>query len=142
METVEALCSVFYLFSKLGVKEKQFKQIYEESKLDPKYMEPLAKSYQEHKGELKKLLIQTEEDKEIHFKELHWRIDVEIAGKTKSSSVVPKFLLNLMLEKEGKPMGLLLESNYSNLKRVKEELQNAIASLNSPYGRKIARYAK
>ncbi len=128
--------------AKINVKEAQFGEIFDQSKLNPAFKEEMGKMYQEHKAEIKQLLEEEAGTGELHFKELHWRLDIEIAGKTKTATTVPKFLLNLIMEKDGKESAMVLESSYANMRRLKEELQNAVNSLSLSYGRKVLKYAK
>ena len=124
------------------MREAQFNEIFEETKLKPEFQESIAKAYSETKAALRGIIEDTEESHEIHYKDLHWRLDMEIFGKSRGSALAPKFLLNLVLDDGGKEKAMVLESNYANLKKLKEELQSAASAINLSYGRKVLKYAK
>ena len=83
-----------------------------------------------------------ESEKSTHFEDLEWRFDMQLGNKLRYETLAPKFILNLKLLKEGEGQNLLLESNYANMKRIGEELQSAISSLNLPYSRKLLKFVK
>ena len=141
-DSLEALCSFFYYLAKNNVKDSSFDKIYEECKLNTNFKGSMLKIFQNKKADIRKALGIEEDEDELHFKDLHWRVELEVASKAKASPVALKYLLSLQLEQHKKPLGLALECNYANMKRLKEELQNAVASVNMSYGRKIQRYAK
>lgn len=124
------------------MKQKSFFAIIEESKLNESFTETIAKVLETKKLDIKKKIMIEEEDTELHFQDLHWRVDIEIASKTKSTQVIPKFLIDLKLNQGKKPIGIAMECNYANMKKLKDELQLAVNSISQPYGRKIQKYAK
>ncbi len=127
---------------KNSIKDSSFDIIYDECKLNPDFKQTIAKTYQTKRADIRKALGIETEEAELHFREMHWRVDVEVASKAKANPVALKYLLNLQLEQHKQPLGLVLECNYANMKRLKEELQSAVSSVGLSYGRKIQRYAK
>ena len=124
------------------MKEPRFNEVFEEIKLNPEFKEPMLKMHEANKEALKSFIEDKMDYSEVHFKELHWRIDMQIADKIKGNALIPKFLLNLTLNEKGKEKSMLIESNYSNLARMRDELKNAVAAINLSYGRKVIKYAK
>ena len=78
----------------------------------------------------------------LRFKEIDWRFSVVMATRDKKHMMCPKVTLNLTLTQENQNKELLIDCDYANLLRLKEELENAVKSLDSPLSKKVFKYMK
>jgi len=85
----------------------------------------------------------------LRYKQLTWRLDVELARRNMTQMTEPKFMLRLDvfdprdgLVEQPKVESFHLQSDFANLKRVQNELQRALAELNSPHAQRLVRYIK
>ena len=141
-EVIEAFSSLFYLFAKYNVQEARLDEIADDAGFNPDFKPAIFNMYENNKQTLRSFISKNTTKDEIRFKELRWRIDMEIADKIKGSTLVPKFLLNLILKENEREKSMLIESNYANLEKMKNELKNAVSAINLSYGRKVIKYAK
>jgi len=81
------------------------------------------------------------------YKDLTWRLDVELARRDMRVTTHPKYMLRLDVfdQREGgcgNPSieSFHLEAEYANLKRVQTELQRALDELASPHCDRLLRY--
>jgi len=83
------------------------------------------------------------------YKQLTWRLDVELARRNLTQLTEPKYMIRLdvydprdgLLEKP-KVESFSLQSDFANLKRVQTELQRALAELAAPHAQRLVRYIK
>lgn len=82
------------------------------------------------------------------YKDLTWRLDMELARRNVSVMTEPKFMLRLDVMTPGtgeSPPKLErhhLQSDFANLKRLQGELQRAVAELSAPHAQRLVRYIK
>ena len=76
------------------------------------------------------------------FTSLRWRLEVEVASRTRYNEAKPSFLLELGTQNGdgGQVEKTLLEADYANLKHVQNELENALQELKSTHALRVARY--
>ena len=78
----------------------------------------------------------------MKFKEIEWRFSVVMATRDKKKMMLPKVTLNLTLSQHNRPSEFLLDCDYANLIRLKEELEIASKALDSPLSKKVFQYMK
>ncbi|KRX02097.1 hypothetical protein PPERSA_03159 [Pseudocohnilembus persalinus] len=78
-----------------------------------------------------------ENDQTPQFQNLKWRLDLQIASRSYQEIFAPKILLQLDLLKGEKTEGVLLETDYANLKHLHEELQLALKAHQTARQKKI-----
>lgn len=83
------------------------------------------------------------------YKDLEWRLDVELSGRQMSVMSAPKFQIRIdVYDPRGDEVGLsqeesfLLESDYSNMLHMQRELERALAESNSLHGQRMTGYIK
>jgi len=93
-----------------------------------------------------------------HYKNLDWRIDVQLASRSLRHDATPSFLLELqtcgpniiLTSNEGKEIQKqkettqihCLQSDYANLKHICSELEKALEQSKSVYARRLLRHVK
>jgi hypothetical protein len=108
--------------------------------------EEFAKCYQVHKRGLSavkgSLSISS-----MRYKDLTWRLDVELARRTVAVMQEPKFQLRLDLaggggagQSEGGTHSLHIQADYANMKKLQQELQNALDEQSNTHCQRLARY--
>ena len=105
-----------------------------------------------HLEELREILA-AENDKDVkRFKDLTWRLNLVTACRARQKVMVPKYTLKLDIassnlggsdEAEGeKTESFVLDVDYTNLKRIQQELEEALKSIDAPYSRKVVKFLK
>jgi hypothetical protein len=81
-----------------------------------------------------------------HYKDLEWRLDVQVASRSVRQQVKPTYLLKLHTHAKGSPVEdtepTVMEADYASLKHITTELQAALQEANSLHQRRLARYIK
>ena len=98
-----------------------------------------------HIDELRAILA-SENDKDVRrFKDLDWRLNLVTSCRARQKIMVPKFTMKLDLAKgqdEESTESYVLDCDYTNLKRIQQELEEALKSLDAPYSKKVAKFLK
>ena len=86
------------------------------------------------------------------FKDLNWRLSVVTSCRARQKVMVPKFTLKLDLETSTIDKGgedgqettesFVLDVDYTNLKRIQLELEEALKSIDAPYSKKVEKFLK
>eukprot|EP01117_Protostelium_nocturnum_P016808 TRINITY_DN6729_c0_g1_i1.p1 TRINITY_DN6729_c0_g1~~TRINITY_DN6729_c0_g1_i1.p1 ORF type:complete len:200 (-),score=32.85 TRINITY_DN6729_c0_g1_i1:60-659(-) len=77
-----------------------------------------------------------------HYKNLDWRFDVQLSSRSLRNQTEPLFTLCLTIEDGKESKKHYLESDYTNLKHLSEELENALRESKSTHARRIMRNIK
>ncbi|GIY95241.1 COMM domain-containing protein 2 [Caerostris extrusa] len=103
--------------------------------------EELVKCYLENNQEIRSLL--TSLNMGIpHYKNLEWRLDVQIASRTLRRPMEPSMLLRLQLDEENKSKNVILEADPSNVIHMTKVLDQALQEAKSQHFRRIMRSIK
>jgi len=75
-----------------------------------------------------------------HYQNLSWRLDLQIASRTQYQQFKPEFLLELTtVDGDDKTQKQFLQADYSNLKHLCTELENALKEAQSGHTRRVVR---
>ena len=78
-----------------------------------------------------------------NYKNLDWRLDIEIASRSLRGQINPIYLLKMETEgSDGEVQSNLLQTDVVNLKHIVQELENALSESKSGYARRIMRNVK
>ena len=104
-----------------------------------------------HLDELRDILM-TENGKDVRrYKDLDWRLNLVLGCRARQKVMVPKFTMKLDLatntNEEGdrqqeKTDSYVLDVDYTNLKRIQQELEEALKSIDAPYSKKVVKFLK
>ena len=79
----------------------------------------------------------------LHYVDLDWRLDVELASQSLRRQTVPTWIMKLTTEDAGgKRETQLLQTDATNLAHLYEELSMAFAEERTGYAKRIARNVK
>ena len=132
---------------------EEFEIIYEQSLLKPALKQAFYEAVFPHLEELREILA-AENDKDVkRFRDLNWRLNVVTACRARQKIMVPKYTLKLDLAtstldseastSEGQKIeSLVLDADYTNLKRIQQELEEALKSIDAPYSKKVVKFLK
>ena len=98
-------------------------------------------------------ILAAENDKDVkRFKDLNWRLSVVTSCRARQKVMVPKYTLKLDLETSTIDKGgedgqettesFVLDVDYTNLKRIQLELEEALKSIDAPYSKKVVKFLK
>ena len=104
-----------------------------------------------HLEELREILA-AENDKDVkRFKDLNWRLSVVTSCRARQKVMVPKYTLKIDLETSTieeatsaaqTTESFVLDVDYTNLKRIQLELEEALKSIDAPYSKKVVKFLK
>ena len=104
-----------------------------------------------HLEELREILA-AENDKDVkRFKDLNWRLSVVTFCRARQKVMVPKYTLKIDLETSKieeataaaqTTESFVLDVDYTNLKRIQLELEEALKSIDAPYSKKVVKFLK
>eukprot|EP01091_Cochliopodium_minus_P018203 TRINITY_DN7309_c1_g1_i1.p1 TRINITY_DN7309_c1_g1~~TRINITY_DN7309_c1_g1_i1.p1 ORF type:complete len:202 (-),score=77.20 TRINITY_DN7309_c1_g1_i1:97-702(-) len=78
-----------------------------------------------------------------NYKNLDWRLDVEISSRSLRGQVTPIYLLKMELEDSNDNVqSNLLQTDVVNLKHIVSELENALSESKTGYARRLMRNVK
>ena len=148
---LDALSYLILHLAKVKASADEFEIIYEQSLLKPSMKEAFQQAVFPHLDELREILA-AENVKDVkRFKDLNWRLNVVTSCRARQKVMVPKYTLKLDLEtstldKEGqegqKTESFVLDVDYTNLKRIQLELEEALKSIDAPYSKKVVKFLK
>jgi hypothetical protein len=89
----------------------------------------------------------SENEKDVkRFKDLDWRLNLVTSCRARQKIMVPKFTMKLDLKTGGSgeetTESYVLDADYTNLKRIQHELEEALKSLDAPYSKKVVKFLK
>eukprot|EP01052_Picozoa_sp_SAG31_P040214 SAG31_NODE_5771_length_2334_cov_4.524832_1_plen_387_part_00 len=105
----------------------------------------IAKHYAQNINDLAKINA-TQQLTTSHYKDLEWRLDVQVASRSARQQVLPTMLLKMHTHREGSQADaedpVVMQADYANLRHLATELQAAIQESNSHHHRRLSRYIK
>ena len=110
--------------------------------LNAELCEILSIFYGEKKEEIMTLLLKAKSAAVPEFVSLDWRLEMEVASRTRHNTFEPSFFMQLGTKNtgDGEPTSLLLECDYANMSHLKSELEAALLELKTQHALRVARY--
>ena len=65
-----------------------------------------------------------------------------MATRSRHNIMVPKYTLKFDLAQNNSTTSVVMDSDYNNLKRLQDELQDALKSMNGRYSKKVFKFLK
>ena len=92
----------------------------------------------------------------IHFSDLDWRLSMVTSTRSRHNMMVPKYTIKMDLQKAQSAKddlknnqsssndieSIIFDSDYNNLKRLQNEMEDALKSLNTRYPKKVIKFIK
>ena len=131
--------------AKVNANEQEFYKLYDSVGLNPdqEYKKAMFDVIFPYIGDIRHMLDQDNKKNSIHFQEMEWRLSMVVANRSRHNIMVPKFTTKFQFEKgNGELETVIADSDYNNMKRLQEELTEALASLNGRYSRKVMKFLK
>ncbi|PRP79153.1 COMM domain-containing protein 2 isoform 2 [Planoprotostelium fungivorum] len=138
---VEGLSWLFAEASRLLVNEEDFLATLTILGFSPELNAQITELYISHRSEIRTIQSQLSFDLP-HYKDLNWRFDVQLSSRSLRNQVTPLFTLCFNIEDNGETKKYYVESDYTNLKHLADELDNALRETKSTHSRRIMRNIK
>eukprot|EP01116_Phalansterium_solitarium_P019168 TRINITY_DN5274_c2_g1_i1.p1 TRINITY_DN5274_c2_g1~~TRINITY_DN5274_c2_g1_i1.p1 ORF type:complete len:234 (+),score=53.67 TRINITY_DN5274_c2_g1_i1:102-704(+) len=135
---VEATAQLFAEAAKLQLSEADFADSLSVLGLAPDLNQLLNILYLEHRSEIRQIQKELSFDM-AHYSNLDWRLDVQVASRALRSQLNAMFVLKLDTLENGETQSHMLQSDYTNLKHLADELDDALKEIRSAHVRRIAR---
>ncbi|KAM3137096.1 hypothetical protein pb186bvf_010824 [Paramecium bursaria] len=124
-------------FGKFRFGDREFKSNIEFLKLSQAKKTFFLQVMESNSQQLHKRLSFVESDGMPYFKNLEWRYDIQIASRAYEQEIKPRIFLKFDLENDQKQDHIIIESDYANLKNMREEISYLVAQLESSKQQKI-----
>mmetsp|Transcript_2477 Transcript_2477/g.3265 ORF Transcript_2477/g.3265 Transcript_2477/m.3265 type:complete len:200 (-) Transcript_2477:15-614(-) len=138
---VEGIAQLFREASSLFISDADFLATLVVLGFSDEINQQLKELYLANRSEIRALEKQSTFDLP-HFRNLDWRLDIQLASRCLRGQVEPVFTLQLDTISNGEQQSQYLQTDYVNLKHLCEELEIALKELKSPYCRRIMRNIK
>eukprot|EP01130_Rhizamoeba_saxonica_P018504 TRINITY_DN928_c1_g1_i1.p1 TRINITY_DN928_c1_g1~~TRINITY_DN928_c1_g1_i1.p1 ORF type:complete len:157 (-),score=29.20 TRINITY_DN928_c1_g1_i1:114-584(-) len=135
---VQALAYLFFEASKMKVRGNDFRESLLVLAFPDDLNDLLLHVYMSIRRDVRQLLSEMNYDLP-HYKDLSWRLDVQVASRMSRGEANPIFLLNIKTQEGPNEVVQTLQTDYTNLKNVTDKLQEALDQVKQPYVRRIAR---
>ena len=157
-EAVEALAYLILHICKINASEEEFFLIYQQSGLNqqPQFSKTMFDIIYPYIGELRDILKKENDRDTVKFSDLDWRLSMVTATRSKQKIMVPKYTVKMDVHtanaaanmergaasEEQQLESIIFDSDYNNMKRLQDELQTALKSLNGRYSKKVFKFLK
>ena len=146
----EALTYLILHLAKMDVQDEiTFEAIFESSGLKVDFAQSLLKIAKSAIPEIRELLAKEAERGSIHFKDFDWRLDMVTGCRQRQKMFLPKYTVKLELEQKPIKMSekptqqaMVFDMDYTNMKRLQDELQAAIKSVDNTYSKKVQKFIR
>eukprot|EP01027_Heterolobosea_sp_BB2_P014193 GEZU01020416.1.p2 GENE.GEZU01020416.1~~GEZU01020416.1.p2 ORF type:complete len:213 (-),score=38.59 GEZU01020416.1:1167-1772(-) len=138
-QAINALAYLFIESAKAGLSQKDFEISILDLNIDQAILDLFTKFYVDNLQAIRAQL----SNRGLtlpQYKDLQWRLDVEMASRTMRSIINPTFMLKLDIQNGEEVQSQLLETNYTNLRNICTSLENALKDVNAQHARRIRRY--
>jgi hypothetical protein len=110
--------------------------------LSSELCESMAGFYGEKKEEILVVLLKAKSSAIPEFASLNWRLEVEVASRSRHNTFEPSFLVELGTKsrEQEEPSKLLLEADHANMKHLQSELEAALQELKSTHMLRVTRF--
>lgn len=125
-----------------SVAEEDFEAVYAQSGLRQELKLSLYLALRGHIGELREILGKENSRGVLRLKEVDWRLSMVTACRQKQKLQCPKFTMQVAFEKQGQAQSVAFDLDYTTMKRLQCELQEAVKSVEGPYARKVQKFIK
>ena len=100
-------------------------------------------------GEMREILIKENQRGSIIFKDFNWRLNMVTACRQRQKMMFPKYTVKLDLEEKPKQVmdqpqvsSLVLDLDYTSMKRLQDDLQEAVKSLDGVYAKRVQKFIR
>ncbi|KAJ8030840.1 COMM domain-containing protein 2 [Holothuria leucospilota] len=135
---VEGLMHLLTEATRLELSEIDFQDSVITLGFSPEKKEHMLQLYIENRKEIKNILLEMCMDLP-HYRNLEWRLDVEVASRSLRHQVVPSILMKLHTEDNGTKTTQVLQTDPVNLVHLTKSLEQALAEVKSQHCRRIIR---
>ncbi|KAL6052283.1 COMM domain-containing protein 2 [Balamuthia mandrillaris] len=138
---VQGLSYLFALSSKTNVSEKDFTDSLITLDFTPEVNDMLKEHYFSNRADIRRILSKSSFSLP-RYKNLHWRLDIQVASRSNHNDVKPVFTLALETEEDEQRKTEYLQVDYMNLKHMCTQLEAALKEARSGHTRRMMRNIK
>jgi len=135
---LNALCFLFSEATKLNLKEQDFVDSVLVLAFPDGHNAYLKEVYLNNKVEIRNLLSDLSVELP-HYKNLEWRLDIQLSSRTNRNLLNPIFLLQLETIDNTQSQTQVLQADWPNLKHLATELESALYTIKELYARRVSR---
>eukprot|EP00347_Sterkiella_histriomuscorum_P000266 403376539 len=150
---MDALAYLILHIAKVKANQEEFEIIFEQSGLKPQFKKPFFDAVFPHINELREILNGENESDIKRFKDFDWKMSLVTGCRARQKIMVPKYTLKLdIAEGQSQHLGdqnnqnqvesFVMDCDYTNLKRIQQELEEALKSIDTTYSKKVFKFLK
>ena len=142
-DVINALVCIIMHLAKIRCRTKELEAIYPQTGLKAEFKQTFSNIILPALPELREVIDTAEDEHYNKFKDVEWRLSFTVSTRMKAKMLAPKYTMKLTMEdKEGETKKYLVDADYSNMVRLRDELTEALRSLESPFSKKVFKFMK
>ena len=139
MAATDALACIYAECNKKQLGQASFSHLITSLAIPKEQIPVLYKYYSENIKEIRTVLNQFSV-RLPHYKNLNWRLELELSSRCLHHQASPSFLLELETVQSGTPASRLLQCSFGSMKNMVNQLDTALKELNSSHCRRMQTY--
>ena len=94
--------------------------------------------------DIRDMLAKDNQKYSVKFSDLDWRLSMVTSTRARHNILVPKYTLkvDLTTEETNKTESVIMDADYNNMKRLQNELEDALRSIKGRYTKKVFKFLK
>ncbi|GAB5362605.1 hypothetical protein AAMO2058_000812000 [Amorphochlora amoebiformis] len=139
INAVDSLSGVFIACCKKKMTQTAFGVFTESLQLPKDHVSTLYKHYSTNIETIRSGLSEVSK-RPPHYKNLNWRLELEMSSRSIHHNIKPSFLLELQTQDGSECKSELLECEYSVMKNITSQLEIALKEIDSSHCRRMSNY--
>ena len=142
---IDALAYLILHIAKVKASEAEFETLYSSVGLNPKpqFRQAAFDVIYPYIEQIRDLLEKDNNKSTVNFQDLDWRLSMIVASRARHNVMVPKYTLKMeFLRGDENHETVLCDSDYNNMKRLQQELETALKSIDGKYSKKVLKFIK
>ena len=133
-DSVNALSCIILHLAKIKCRKKELDVIFPQMGLPQEFKATFTDIIIPALAEIREMIDNAEDENSNKFKAIEWRFGITVGTRMKQKTMAPKYTMKLTMEdRQGSTQKYLIDSDYSNMVRLRDELSEALNSLDSPF---------
>ncbi|XP_075229572.1 COMM domain-containing protein 2 [Lycorma delicatula] len=138
LDAVEAIVYILLESSKLKLNELDFRDSIVTAGFTDEQQAVLYALYDSKRKQLNEMIV-SQTFNILHFKDLEWRFETQVASRSLVNQLIPQITMKLSLTDDKNDENILLQCDPNNLLHMTEVLETALQEVNSQDIRRIQR---
>uniref|UniRef100_A0A7S3NSA6 COMM domain-containing protein n=1 Tax=Euplotes crassus TaxID=5936 RepID=A0A7S3NSA6_EUPCR len=132
-DSINALTCIILHLAKIKAGQKELDHLFPQMGLPDEFKETFLLVILPAIPEIREMVDLAEDENYNKFVDVKWRLGMTVSTRMKHKMMAPKYTIKLAMEdNEGHAKNYLIDSDYANMVRLRDELQEALKTLDTP----------